>query len=316
MRAVSQAKEGDRRNPAVAVVQMTCALKDKAANLDKAVAFLERASGHADVVCFPELFSTGYHLDLIGGAFHELAEPIPGATTELMGRKARELGLVVLGTIVERDGADEGALYDTTFLLNAEGRLLGKYRKSHLYPAERRYFCAGDRLPIFDLDGVVVGVAICFEHAFPQIFTTLALQGAQVVFIPSAVPVGYEYLLNLRTRARAQDNQIFTVAVNRVGREGDVSYCGLSQVVSPRGEVIAQASSAEEELLIVELDFGLISKEREQEPVLKNLRPALYQPLTGQKEAEDVEHARCAGEERGAASPRGDRGGAQRDDGR
>jgi predicted amidohydrolase len=193
-----------------------------------------------------------------------------------MGRKAKEHGLSILGTIVERGTADDGALYDTTFLVDAEGRLLGKYRKSHLYPAERRYFRAGDRLPVFDLDGVTVGVAICFEHAFPQIFATLALQGAQVVFIPSAVPAGYEYLLTLRTRARAQDNQIFTVAVNRVGREGDVRYCGLSQVVSPRGEVIVRASPTEEELLIAELDFTLISKEREQEPVLRNLRPGLY----------------------------------------
>jgi predicted amidohydrolase len=285
MRAESQANERGGRNPTVALVQMTCALKKKAANLDKAVRFLEQSSGRADVVCFPELFSTGYHLDLIDGHFYELAEPIPGPTTELMGRKAQKHGLSVLGTIVERDGADDGVLYDTTFLLNAEGRLVGKYRKSHLYPPERRYFRGGDRLPVFDLDGVTVGVAICFEHAFPQIFTTLALQGAQIVFIPSAVPVGYEYLLNLRTRARAQDNQIFTVAVNRVGREGDVSYCGLSQVVSPRGEVIARASSADEELLVTELDFALISRERDQEPVLKNLRPRLYQPMIGREEA-------------------------------
>jgi predicted amidohydrolase len=257
---------------------MNCALKKKGANLDKAVRFLEQSSGRADIVCFPELFTTGYHLGLIDGDFYGLAEPIPGPTTELMGRKAQEHGLGILGTIVERDGADHTVLYDTTFLLNAEGRLLGKYRKSHLYPPERRYFRAGDQLPVFDLDGVAVGVAICFEHAFPQIFTTMALQGAQVVFIPSAVPTGFEYLLNLRTRARAQDNQIFTVGVNHVGREGDVSYCGLSQVVSPRGEVVARASPAEEELLVAELDFGLISKEREQEPVLRNLRPRLYQP--------------------------------------
>jgi predicted amidohydrolase len=282
---------------------MNSALKKKGTNLDKAVRFLERSSGRADVVCFPELFTTGYALDLIGGDFDELAEPIPGPTTELLGRQAREHGLGILGTIVERDETEGGALYDTTFLLDAQGQLLGKYRKSHLYPPERRYFRAGDRLPVFNLDGLAVGVAICFEHAFPHIFTTLALHGAQVVFIPSVVPVGYEYLLDLRTRARAQDNQIFTVAVNRVGREGNITYCGLSQVASPRGEVVARASAAEEELLIAELDLGLISKEREQEPVLRNLRPGLYQPLPGLEEEEDVERACCAREERGTAPP-------------
>jgi predicted amidohydrolase len=196
-----------------------------------------------------------------------------------MGQKAKEQGLAILGTIVERDDALEGVLYDTTFLLDHQGRLVGKYRKTHLYPAEHRYFRAGDRLPVFDLGDLTVGVAICFEHAFPQIFTILALQGAEVVFIPSAVPMGYEYLLNLRTRARAQDNQSFTVAVNRVGREREVTYCGLSKVVSPRGEVIAEASHAEEELLVAELNLSLIPKERKQEPVLRSQRPELYRPL-------------------------------------
>ncbi|MEA3377453.1 MAG: carbon-nitrogen hydrolase family protein [Chloroflexota bacterium] len=267
-------------NPTVALVQMNCALEEKTANVGRAVEFLEQSSGRADIVCFPELLTTGYNLDLIGDDFCDLAESIPGPTTEQMGQKAREYGLAILGTIVEADEKKEGTLYDATFLLNKKGELVGKYRKSHLHPTEHRYLQAGDRLPVFDLDGLIVGVTICFDHAFPQIFTILALQGAEVVFIPSAVPVGYEYLLNLRTRARAQDNQIFTVAVNRVGRDGDVTYCGLSQVVNPRGEVIAQASHAEEEVLVAELDLSLTPREREQEPVLRNLRPELYHRLT------------------------------------
>jgi predicted amidohydrolase len=270
----------DARKIRSALIQMDCTIKNKEENLSKALGFLDELKGRADIVCFPELFTTGYHLDLIGDDFYALAEPIPGPTTEWMGQQAREHKMAILGTIVERDETQEKVLHDTTFLLDAEGRLVGKYRKSHLYPTEHRYFKAGDRLPVFDLDGLTLGVAICFEHAFPQIFTILALRGAQVVFIPSAVPVGYGYLLSLRTRARAQDNQFFTVAVNRVGREGDVTYCGLSQVVNPRGEVIAQASHADEQVLVAELDFGLIPKERKQEPVLKNLRPELYHLLT------------------------------------
>jgi predicted amidohydrolase len=269
----------DGRKIRLALIQMDCIIKNKEGNLSKALGFLDELKGKADIVCFPELFTTGYNLDLIGDDFYELAEPIPGPTTELVGQKAKEYRLAILGTIVERDNAKEGVLYDTTFLLDRQGRLAGKYRKSHLYPPEHRYFRAGDRLPVFELGGFTVGVAICFEHAFPQIFTILALQGAEVVFIPSAVPVGYEYLLNLRTRARAQDNQLFTVAVNRVGREGEVTYCGLSKVVAPRGEVIAEASHTEEELLVAELNLGLILKERKQEPVLSSQRPELYRPL-------------------------------------
>jgi predicted amidohydrolase len=102
------------------------------------------------------------------------------------------------------------------------------------------------------------------------------LQGARIVYIPSAVPIGYEYLLNLRTRARAQDNQIFTLAVNRVGRDGETTYCGLSKIVNPRGEVIAEASQIEEELLVAEIDLNMILKERKQEPVFRSMRPELY----------------------------------------
>lgn len=269
----------DGRKIRAAIVQMDCIIKNKEKNLSKSIGFLDQLKGKADIVCFPELFTTGYNLDIIGDDLYELAETIPGPTTELMGQMAREHGLAILGTIVERDKTKEGIFFDTNFLIDAKGRLVGKYRKSHLYPKEHNYFQADDRLPVFDLGELTVGVAICFEHAFPQIFTILALRGAEVVFIPSAVPVGYEYVLNLRTRARAQDNQFFTVAANRVGNEREVSYCGLSKIVNPRGEVIAEASHDKEELLVAELDLSLILKERNQEPVLRSQRPELYHPL-------------------------------------
>ncbi|MBW1999186.1 MAG: hypothetical protein JRJ29_14645, partial [Deltaproteobacteria bacterium] len=134
-----------------ALVQMDCIIKGKEGNLSKALGFLDELKGKADIVCFPELFTTGYNLDLIGDDFYELAEPIPGPTTKLMGQKASECGLAILGTIVERDNATEGVLYDTTFLLDTNSRLVGKYSKTHLYPSEHRYFRAGDRLPVFDL---------------------------------------------------------------------------------------------------------------------------------------------------------------------
>ncbi len=257
----------------VGAIQMDCRAGDKGDNLSKALDFLDELKGKADIACFPELFTTGYSLELVGDAFPKLAETIPGSTTEVMARKAKELGLAILGTIVEQE---KGRLYDTAFIIDHQGELIGKYRKSHLYPKEHRYFSAGEELAVFPLGGIKIGAAICFEHAFPSIFTTLALQGAQAVFIPSAVPVGYEYLLKLRTRARAQDNQFFVVAVNRVGREREVSYCGRSLAANPKGEVIAEASPKKEEVLTVELDLAHIAREREQEPVLSNLRPELY----------------------------------------
>lgn len=260
----------------VALIQMDCVIQDKKTNLEKANEYIDQLDGRADVVCFPEFFTTGYNLDLIGDDFFQLAESIPGPTTESMGRQARKYNLAIVGTIVEKDNDIKGVLYDTTFFLDAKGQLVGKYRKSHLYPTEHRYFCSGNSLPVFDLGRFKAGAAVCFDHAFPQLFSILALQGAEIVFIPSVVPVGYEYLLDLRTRARAQDNQFFTVAVNRVGQEGEFTYCGLSQVVNPRGEVIAKAAPTKEEILVAELDLGLILKERMQEPILRSMRPELY----------------------------------------
>lgn len=265
------------RTITVGLVQMQCQIKDKEKNLAKALGFLEgfKNGVEADIVCFPELFTTGYSLDIIGNEFHALAETIPGETTKIMSQAAKKCSVAILGTIVERGKG--GNLYDTTFVIDQTAGLIGKYRKSHLHRSEYRYFSFGNELPVFEVARDRIGVAICFEHAFPQIFTTFALLGAKVVFIPSAVPVGYEYLLNLRTRARAQDNQLYVVAVNRVGQEGDVKYCGLSKAVDPRGEIVAEASPDEEEILTAELDLGLIQKEREQEPVLQSLRPELYQ---------------------------------------
>jgi predicted amidohydrolase len=260
----------------IGLIQMRCRLEDKAWNLAHAQEELRSLPEGVAIACLPEFFNTGYHLDLIGDAFYELAEPIPGPTTALLGRLARERQMVILGNIPEADTLQEGVLYDTTFVLDRRGQLMGRYRKTHLYPTEHRYFRAGGELPVFDVELARIGVAICFDHAFPEVFTTLAVQGAQVVFIPSAVPVGYEYLLDLRTRARAQDNQLWTAAVNRVGQEGEVAYCGLSKVVNPRGEVVAEASAEGEERLIAEVDLSAILRERRQEPMLRARRPALY----------------------------------------
>ena len=260
----------------IGLVQTEAILGDKRHNVDAAVALLESLAGRPAVACLPELFTTGYHLELIGPEFARLAETVPGETTDRLGEVARRLRLAIIGGLVERDQDRPDILYDSLFVLDAAGRLAGRYRKSHLYPAEHRYFRPGDELGLFDLGGLKVGAAICFEHAFPALFTTLALQGAQVIFIPSAVPCGYDYLLNLRTRARAQDNQLFVAAVNRVGRDGDVTFCGGSQVVDPRGEVIAMAPTDRPATLAVDIDLTQIAAERRQEPVLANLRPALY----------------------------------------
>ena len=262
----------------IALVQMNCALEDKSANLKKVDDLLAGVNQTIDIACLPELFNTGYNLDALGDRIFELAEPVPeGETLHELSNIAKKHELAIVAGVIEQVPRLTGIIYDTAVLINRDGEFVGRYRKSHLYPAEHRFFKAGDHLPVFDLDGLRVGVAICFEAAFPPIFTTLALRGAQVVLNPSAVPVGYSYLQDLRTPARAQDNQYFVAATNHVGDEGDITYCGQSQVADPRGEIVSLASGDQEGALIAELNLELIHNQRLQEPIYRGFKPELYQ---------------------------------------
>jgi predicted amidohydrolase len=270
----------------VAALQMNCRLADTAANLTQVESLLAEVAGRADVACLPELFTTGYNLDALGNTLFDLAEVVPatpdgtaGPTVARLCQVAAQLDLAILAGLAERDPVVTDLLFDTVVLINRHGRICGRYRKSHLYPAEHAYFQPGQALPAFTLDDLRVGLAICFEAAFPPIFSTLALQGVQIVFNPSAVPVGYGYLQDLRTRARAQDNQCFVVAVNHVGSEGDVTYCGQSQIADPRGDVVVMAPADRPAAIVAELDFDLITQQRRQEPVLRGFRPEFYQFL-------------------------------------
>lgn len=257
------------------VAQTAPHIADVDANLREAERTIAELTGRTDIVVFPELFTTGYRRD---GMDHvALAEPIPGGPSlARLGAAAARARLAVVGTILE---LDDDAVYDTAVVIGSDGLLAGTYRKTHLYPAERAHFSAGDRLEVVDLGVARLGLAICFEHAFPEIFTELALTGADLVAIPSAVPVGFEYLLELRTRARAQDNQVFVAAANLVGFDGATEWCGMSMIVGPRGNVIAALGNDGTGVIHAELDVADAVAERTQEPVLENRRPDLYPHL-------------------------------------
>jgi predicted amidohydrolase len=262
----------------VGLIQMDCELNQKESNLQKALAYVDQIADNVDVICFPELFTTGYHLKTLASHLDELAETIPGPTVYQFQEKAKQYKSAIIGNIIEKDEAQSGVFYDTTFVINEHGEYQGKYRKVHLYPTEHQYFRSGSQLPVFEICGVKIGNAICYDHGFEEMFRILAMKGAEVIFIPSVIPKNYEYLLNLRTCARAQDNQLFTVAINRVGVEDGTEYCGLSKIANPRGEVICEAGD-KEEIVIGTIELTQIGKEREQEPILRSRRPELYDQL-------------------------------------
>ncbi|MGH2446964.1 MAG: carbon-nitrogen hydrolase family protein [Candidatus Limnocylindria bacterium] len=258
----------------VAVAQTAPSVGDIDDNLADAEGVIAGLAGRAEIVVFPELFTTGYRREGMDHA--RFAEPLPeGPSIARLGKASASARIVTVGTVLE---ASDGRTYDTAVVIGADGRLAGTYRKTHLYPAERPYFAPGDRLRTVDAGGVRIGLAICFEHAFPEIFTELALGGAELIAIPSAVPVGFEYLLRLRTRARAQDNQVFVAAANLVGFDGATEWCGTSMIVGPRGDVLASGGRSVS-VIIADLDTAEMAGERRQEPVLANRRPDLYPRL-------------------------------------
>lgn len=274
----------DGRGPRVAVAQTAPRLGDVEANLAEAEGWIAGLAGHADLVVFPELFTTGYNRDVLDHA--ALAEPLPdGPTARRLGAAAASAGIAVAGTILERAGS---TVFDTAIVFDRDGRLVAHYRKSHLHPEELRIFGQGDELLVVPLGpDLRLGLAICFEHAFPEIFAELALAGANLIAIPSAVPEGFAYLLGLRTRARAQDNQVFVAASNLGGDDGRTRWCGRSVIVDPRGEILAAAGAGDAAQIVAELDLGLIAREREQEPVFGHRRPELYRRLRNGSTAPD-----------------------------
>lgn len=254
-------------NVTVAALQVAAAVGAVEANPRRVTALLGGIDIDVDLVVAPEMVNTGYDLER-ADELSALAEPFDGPTVSLArDLAARREATVVLG-LLER-GPDEH-VYDTVVLAQADGAL-DRYRKSHLYPPEKSWFTAGNEAVTVASPAGHLGVLICFEHAFPELATTLALQGAEILVIPSAVPTGYEHVLHLRTRARAQDNQIFAVAANLTGG----TFAGRSLIADPRGEVIAEAGT-DEKALIAELDLDAITAERAREPSLRMRRPELY----------------------------------------
>ena len=268
----------DGMYPRVAVVQFNAALGDVAANVAAAVRHVEVLAESADLVIFPELFTTGYDMETLD--HRALAEPVPGGFSVRRLREcAARTQTAITGTLIERDGE---ATYDTAVVIDSRGGLAGRYRKTHLHPSEQRVFSPGSELTVVPLGrDIRLGVAICFEHAFPELFAELALAGANLVAVPSAIKDGFGYLMDLRTRARAQDNQLFVSASNLAGDDGTTKWCGRSAIADPRGALRAFTPDANETQLVVDVDFSLIESERHQESLFIHRRPDLYTRLRG-----------------------------------
>jgi predicted amidohydrolase len=218
------------------------------------------------------MFLTGYN---IGDATFKLAEPADGPASREAAKIACETGIALLYGYPEREG---GRVYNSAILIDRSGTTLANYRKTHLYgPEENRLFQKGDAFTVTELDGIKIGILICYDVEFPEAVRTLALAGATFIAVPTAIMQPYCNTARVLVPARAYESQLFVAYANRCGKEDNLTYCGLSCIVGPDGKDRLRAG-VDEELLVAEIDMTDIDISREVNPYLTDLRPELYTP--------------------------------------
>jgi len=236
----------------IAGVQMDCRLADRAANLATMRMKLREAAGRgARLIIFPECILSGYCFQSVDEA-RPSAEPLPGPACETLARDCRELGVFTIFGLLERDGEQ---LYNSAALVGPEG-LVGTYRKTHLpCLGVDRCTAVGDRpYQVHDIGGLRVGMLICYDGSFPEPSRVLALNGADLITLPTNWPPEGAPSGRLLTPARALENRIYFAAVNRVGTERGFRFVGLSRIADITGELLAATDDDRETILYATMD--------------------------------------------------------------
>jgi predicted amidohydrolase len=261
----------------VAIYQGPAASGTIARNLDLLEARAAEAAGReARLMICPEMFLSGYNIGPEQAL--RLAESVDGAALARVAALARANGIALLLGYPER-GAD-GAIYNAACLIGPDGRSLASYRKCHLFgDLDRAMFRAGQSpSAVIEWEGIRVGLLICYDVEFPEAVRLLALAGADLVAVPTALMDPFEVVARTIVPARAVENQVFLAYANRCGREGALRYCGLSCIVGPDGTDLVRAGRGEA-LVFADLDLDRLAAARTQSPYLRDRRPELYAPL-------------------------------------
>jgi N-carbamoylputrescine amidase len=276
----------------VGLVQMHCA-EDPAVNLRTAVERVTAAAKRgAQIVCLPELFRSRYFCQAEDHANFDLAEPIPGPSTEALGKVAAQCAVTIVASLFERRAA--GIYHNTAVIIDAGGTIAGLYRKMHIPDDplyyEKFYFTPGDLgFRSFPTKHAQVGALVCWDQWFPEAARLTAMTGAQILFYPTAIAwhahekaefgaAQYEAWQTIQ-RAHAIANGVFVAVTNRVGHEGTLEFWGGSFVADPFGRIIATASHDREEILLAACDLGAIGETRQHWPFLRDRRIDAYAGL-------------------------------------
>jgi beta-ureidopropionase len=262
--------------------------KVKQAAIDAHVPHIEEAGRRGvQILGLQEVFNGPYFCPAQDPHWYDMAEPVPGPTTERMAEFARQYSMVMVVPVYEREQA--GVYYNTAAIYDADGQYLGKYRKNHIPHTsgfwEKYYFKPGNLgYPVFKTRYASVGIYICYDRHFPEGARLLGLNGAEIVFNPSATVAGLsQYLWKLEQPAHAVANGYFVGAINRVGYEEPWKigeFYGQSYFCDPRGQIVAQGSRDKDELVVADLDLNLIAQVRNTWQFYRDRRPETYGAIT------------------------------------
>lgn len=279
------------------LLQMSCGA-DPRENVEKTLARIEEAAARgAQIISTQELFTSLYFCQTEDHANFKLAEPIPGPTTEALMKLAAARGVVIVGSLFEKRAP--GLYHNTAVIIDADGTLLGKYRKMHIPDDplyyEKFYFTPGDLgFRSFDTRFGRVGVLVCWDQWYPEGARLTALTGAQVLFYPTAIGwhpseraqygAAQHNAWETIQRSHAIANGVYVAVPNRVGHEGDadggIKFWGQSFVCDPAGQIMVKAGVDEEKILIAEVDYNKLDVQRTHWPFLRDRRVDAYQNIT------------------------------------
>ena len=260
----------------IAAAQISCAVGDIGANIRKIRDFSARAKdAGANLIVFPEMVDTGYSMPII----QKHAAPWKSGAVPQLQQIAKELSIAIIAGVSDRD---DDRIHNAQAFIAASGKILGKYRKTHLVTAapldERPVFTAGDRFVSCEFETFTVGLTICYDLRFPEVCRKLAVEyKATVIVNSSAWPFPRVEHLRVLALARAMENQAYVVIANRVGTDNGVTLCGSSVIIDPYGVILAAASADREEIIFADVSKEVVDLVRERMRVFEHRRTDLYQ---------------------------------------
>lgn len=290
----------------LSLIQMNCG-NDRDSNVARACDFIDQAvKEKPDLIVLPEFFNNLYFAQYRDYKYVQWAEKDDGFSIKCIKEKAKQHSVYIIATIYEQE--QPGIYFDTAMVIDQQGQIIGKYRKTH--PAGFRaleliYYRYGSKYPVFEIHGWKVGIVICYDLNFPESARCVTLNGAELIIVPFASPVGYlasgsssqpdstgtgsidkaGWLRkwDAKTTMRALENIVFLAPCNHTGQEGDAVFCGNSRIVSPKGEIIVDAGE-EERVITTELDRQSFINARQTTPFLRDRRPHIYKAIVSETE--------------------------------